>query len=118
MTCSIEGENFRNSRRNEHEMPARRATCCLGRSARSLRFAATLAFSLFISSTVVADGPITDRDLLEPDWQNWLTYSGDYSGQRHSALNQIHPGNVHKLAACWIFPVPGANRLVGTPIVA
>jgi glucose dehydrogenase len=65
-----------------------------------------------------ADGSISEKDLLEPDWKSWLTYSGDYSGRRHSALDQIHPGNIHKLAARWIFPVPGANRLVGTPIVA
>ena len=78
-----------------------------------------LTIYLHFSLTVFpADGSITEQDLLEPDWKSWLTYSGDYSGRRHSALDQIHPGNVHKLAARWIFPVPGANRLVGTPIVA
>jgi len=81
--------------------------------------ALTLTICLRFSSAVFpADGAITEQDLLEPDWKSWLTYSGDYSGRRHSALDQIHPGNVHKLAARWIFPVPGANRLVGTPIVA
>ena len=59
-----------------------------------------------------AEGTISEKDLLEPDWKSWLTYSGDYSGRRHSALDQIHPGNVQKLVARWIFPVPGANRLV------
>jgi alcohol dehydrogenase (cytochrome c) len=79
----------------------------------------TLTICLRFSLTVFpADGSVTEKDLLEPDWKSWLSYSGDYSGRRHSALDQIHPGNVNKLAARWIFPVPGANRLVGTPIVA
>jgi alcohol dehydrogenase (cytochrome c) len=70
------------------------------------------------SSVLTADGEISYQDLLEPDPASWLTYSGDYSGRRHSALDQIHLGNVSKLAAKWIFPVPGAQRLLGTPVVA
>jgi alcohol dehydrogenase (cytochrome c) len=33
----------------------------------------------------------------------WLTYSGDYTGQRHSPLKQITPANVGQLAAQWTF---------------
>src|SRR6478752_4250067 len=33
----------------------------------------------------------------------WLTYSGDYNGQRHSPLKQITPANVHQLSAQWTF---------------
>lgn len=81
--------------------------------------AVMLFFCLCFSDTAIsADGAISQQDLLKPDWKIWLTYSGDYSGRRHSTLDQIHPGNIQKLAASWIFPVPGANRLVGTPIVA
>ena len=29
--------------------------------------------------------------------QNWLTYSGDYAGRRHSALEQIGTSNVGRL---------------------
>jgi alcohol dehydrogenase (cytochrome c) len=65
-----------------------------------------------------AAGQVTYQDLLHPEPQSWLTYSGDYSGQRHSALNQIHAGNVAALVAQWIFPVPSASRLLVTPIVA
>lgn len=70
------------------------------------------------SSTLPAAEEITYRNLLTPNWKDWLTYSGDYSGRRHSALAQIHTGNVTKLAARWIYPVPGAARLVVTPVVA
>jgi alcohol dehydrogenase (cytochrome c) len=33
----------------------------------------------------------------------WLTYSGDYTGQRHSPLKQITAANVGQLAAQWTF---------------
>lgn len=34
---------------------------------------------------------------------NWLTYYGDYDGQRFSALGQITPDNVARLAPAWVF---------------
>ncbi len=33
---------------------------------------------------------------------NWLTYSGTYSGQRYSALNDITPENVSNLESKWV----------------
>jgi alcohol dehydrogenase (cytochrome c) len=77
-----------------------------------------LSFWLPLDSSAVAGDGITYQDLLTPDPRHWLTYSGDYSGRRHSTLDRIHAGNVAKLAVRWIFPFPGANRLVGTPVVA
>jgi alcohol dehydrogenase (cytochrome c) len=49
---------------------------------------------------------------------DWPTYNGQASGNRHSALAQIHAGNVAQLGPRWIFPVPGAQRLEVTPVVA
>jgi alcohol dehydrogenase (cytochrome c) len=48
---------------------------------------------------------ITAQDLLEglKNPARWLTYSGDYNGQRHSPLTQITPANVGRLAAQWTF---------------
>jgi len=42
---------------------------------------------------------VTYEDLLQglTDPSRWLTFSGDYSGQRHSPLTQITPENVHLL---------------------
>ena len=37
----------------------------------------------------------------------WLTYSGDYTGRRHSPLKQITPENVGRLAAQWTFQAEG-----------
>ncbi len=43
---------------------------------------------------------VTSRDILAglADPTRWLTFSGDYSGRRHSPLTQITPANVHRLA--------------------
>lgn len=72
----------------------------------------------FGASSFSADGVVSYQNLLSPDPRSWLTYSGDYTGRRHSSLDEIRTTNVSKLAAKWIFPVPGATRLVGTPVVA
>src|SRR5512138_1176176 len=50
-------------------------------------------------------GGITYQDLLNgfKDPTRWLTFSGDYTGQRHSPLTQITPRNVASLSAQWTF---------------
>src|SRR5262249_42789697 len=44
----------------------------------------------------------------EPN-SNWTTFSGDNTGQRHSALTQVTPQNVSRLVPQWMFQtdVPG-----------
>src|SRR5262245_17234689 len=48
---------------------------------------------------------VTGDDLLAglKNPSSWLTYSGDYTGRRHSPLTQITPENVRRLAAQWTF---------------
>ena len=43
--------------------------------------------------------PVTAQDLLDglKNPSRWLTYSGDYTGRRHSPLKQITPANTGKL---------------------
>ncbi len=52
---------------------------------------------------------------------NWTTFSGDYSGRRHSALAQITPANVAKLTPRWLFQtdVPGfpGRGLENSPLI-
>ena len=42
---------------------------------------------------------ITSEQLLEglKNPNRWLTYTGDYTGQRHSPLTEITPANVDQL---------------------
>ena len=49
--------------------------------------------------------------------QDWPSYNGDPSGNRHSPLAQINRENVKRLRLEWMYSMPGAQRLQGTPIV-
>jgi alcohol dehydrogenase (cytochrome c) len=62
---------------------------------------------------------ITNKDLLAglSNSSAWLTYSGDYSGQRHSPLEQLTPSNVGQLAAQWTFQTGVLGKFEATPIV-
>jgi alcohol dehydrogenase (cytochrome c) len=53
----------------------------------------------------------------QPVGANWLSYNGDYTGRRFSGLDQISKKNVGQLRAQWVFHVPNANHLEGTPVV-
>src|SRR5213594_1524321 len=48
---------------------------------------------------------------------NWLTHSGDYAGQRYSALEQINRRNVNDLRVQWIFQTGTAGPFECTPLV-
>jgi alcohol dehydrogenase (cytochrome c) len=68
-----------------------------------------LAVGQEISSQQLLDG------LKNPSL--WLTYSGDYSGQRHSPLTQITPSNVQQLTVQWAFQTGVLGRFEATPLV-
>ena len=70
------------------------------------------------SSRLIAQ-TITTQDLLDglKNPTRWLTYSGDYTGQRHSPLIQITPENVQKLGAAWVFQTNLSGKFEATPIV-
>jgi PQQ-dependent dehydrogenase (methanol/ethanol family) len=48
---------------------------------------------------------------------DWLTYAGDYAGQRHSPLRQITSANAESLVSSWVYHVDGATHLEATPLV-
>jgi alcohol dehydrogenase (cytochrome c) len=51
--------------------------------------------------------------------QNWLTYSGSYASQRHSALKQIDPDNSKNLEQKWVYQVDSSlQNFEATPLVA
>ena len=65
---------------------------------------------------------VTYEDLLKGfgSPSRWLTYSGDYTGRRHSPLTQITPGNVGSLTAQWTFQgdtMPLGRGFEGTPLM-
>lgn len=84
-----------------------------------------------ISATVLAAAPIAfcglllaqapqgldPAVLLKPPADSWPTYHGDYSGQRHSRLTQITPGNVHQLALAWSFQTGQNGGVKASPLL-
>lgn len=64
--------------------------------------------------------PLTAVDLKNAPARptEWLTYSGSYSGQRHSALQQINRNNVEQLRVEWMRQFSTTvERVETTPIV-
>jgi alcohol dehydrogenase (cytochrome c) len=61
--------------------------------------------------------PSGDRFRAVTSENDWPSYNGNVSGNRYSPLAQINASNVQKLAPKWVFSVPGAARMEGTPIV-
>ncbi len=49
--------------------------------------------------------------------QNWMTYSGNYSGQRYSALDEISTKNAHQLVAKWAYQTGATGKWETTPLV-
>ena len=61
-----------------------------------------------VTVSVHAQSRIESTSLAE----QWITFSGDYTGQRHSPLTQISPSNVAELTEQWTFDsaLPVGNR--------
>ncbi len=80
-------------------------------------FAAALTWPVAAQQT--ATGQVTFQDLRDglKDATRWLTYSGDYTNQRHSPLTQITPENVHRLTAQWAFQTETLGKFEATPLV-
>src|SRR6185503_15571854 len=95
--------------------------------AATLRFLSFVLLALALSSMSPgaqqpASTDITSADLLDAfkNPSQWLMYSGDYTGRRHSPLKQITVQNVQRLAAQWTFQVE--NMVTGrgfesTPLI-
>jgi alcohol dehydrogenase (cytochrome c) len=89
-----------------------------------LRIAAIILASGFaVTAQQMTPRPVTWEDLAAglKDPTRWLTFSGDYTGQRHSPLQQITPKNVSGLVPQWVFQtdVPGfpGRGIETSPIV-
>jgi len=54
------------------------------------------------SAAVTAQqGGLDPADILKPLSDSWLTYAGDYTGRRYSALKEINQSNVKNLSLAW-----------------
>jgi alcohol dehydrogenase (cytochrome c) len=81
--------------------------------------AISLSLALLIGGGARVPAQVTYQRLLSADQepQNWLTYSGRYSGWHYSALNQINTGNASRLSMQWTFQVADLGQFETTPLV-
>ena len=87
----------------------------------SHRFSAILplaALPVFLLASALAAQVSTERlQNAASDPKNWLTYSGSYMSQRHSALDQITPDNAKELELKWVFQAQSLQTFETTPLV-
>lgn len=69
-----------------------------------------------VRAKIAVNGPAFAA-IAEGKAGEWLSFHGQLSGNRFSALDQIHTGNVGGLVPRWMFGIPGAGRLQVTPVV-
>ena len=102
------------------------------------RIVVALSFALVITVSLAGQGPppdtklpplphpklpaVTSQDVLDgfKNPSRWLTFSGNYSGQRHSPLKQITPENVRRLVPQWTFQAEGmaiGRGFEATPLI-
>src|SRR6476620_2469606 len=72
---------------------------------------------LAIALAAAGTAQVRYEDIVKGPGSNWLTYAGDYQGQRHSALKQITAENVGSLVPKWVYHIPKASGLRTNPIV-
>lgn len=71
-----------------------RNTCVLG---------VVLAFKCFaVQADTGTQSPPDPKQIQQPLREQWLTYSGDYTGKRYSELQQINRNNVRHLSLAWV----------------
>ena len=73
---------------------------------------------IVITAVVSGQTPVTFDRILRANQepQNWLTYSGDYNGRRHSLLKQINPSNARELTLKWVYQSRSLDKNETTPL--
>jgi alcohol dehydrogenase (cytochrome c) len=61
----------------------------------------------------VQPGELNQKEVRE----NWVSYNGDYSGRRYSAMAEVTPANVGQLKPKWVFHTSNAGVFEATPVV-
>jgi alcohol dehydrogenase (cytochrome c) len=89
---------------------------------RRLSFWVLILSPYFFTSFLLASSlsaQVTAQRLLDSakEPQNWLMYSGDYAGRRHSTLDQINTSNASSLVPKWAYQTMGVGKFETTPLV-
>ncbi len=84
-------------------------------AAGTLLFAAWCSFSACPRLLMAQD--LESAQLLNPPPDSWPLYHGDYSGERHSRLTQITPGNAGDLSLAWAFQTGQNADIKSSPLL-
>ncbi|MCP5116701.1 MAG: PQQ-dependent dehydrogenase, methanol/ethanol family, partial [bacterium] len=70
-------------------------------------------------ASAAALGQLTYERLLKPESEpgNWLSYSGSYSSQRYSLLEQLNRKTVDGLELKWVYQLRTTQKVETTPLV-
>ena len=74
-----------------------------------------LILATLISALGLSSQALDPAALLKQPTDTWPTYNGDYSGRRHSPLNQINAKNIGSLTLAWVFQAHSA-AIKSTPL--
>ncbi len=74
-------------------------------------------FLTTLSLAALSAQSIEPSELANPGKDSWLTYHGDYSGRRNTALSAITPENVASLKQVWKFNTGQNQAIKATPIL-
>ena len=85
--------------------------------ARDRLLIAVIALLVLASSGILLAQGTNEQMLLHPPADSWPGYHGDYSGRRHSSLQQITPQNVDTLALAWAFQTNQTALIKSSPLV-
>ena len=81
-----------------------------------MRTPARIATLVCLAGLPIGAQNVDPKALLSPPADSWLTYHGEYNGQRHSKLSQVTPENVSRLKQSWRYQT--SQALKASPIVS
>ena len=87
-------------------------------SARGHRLAVSVALVSLGVALVSAQVPYQRLVNAGQTPNDWLTYSGNYNGQRYSPLDQINRSNVSRLRPAWMYQIRKPGVFETSPVVA
>src|SRR5262249_48134637 len=77
----------------------------------------TFALLLLLAPVTLGQVPYERIRRAESEPGNWLTYSGNYLGHRHSPLAEINTANVARLKPAWVYQIREGGKVETSPIV-
>lgn len=84
------------------------------RSVRSWKWSIAFGFALTLPAAVLANDSLMQ---MASNPNQWVMPTGDYTGQRYSALDQINTGNVKNLHVAWTMSTGSLRGHEGQPLV-